>query len=109
MVELVTPLSVEPVAFPLPQGDGSVPNVELDDADVDAPAAEGATSTPAVMSEASSSDAPSPRIPVILFILQPPVCGARPTAGHRTLLRNRRTRSCLRHTSNPAGENLGGS
>ena len=26
MVELVTPVSVAPVACPLPQGDGSVPN-----------------------------------------------------------------------------------
>ena len=42
MVEFVTPSSVAPVACPLPQGDGSVPNVadEEDDAPLDAGAIE---------------------------------------------------------------------
>ncbi len=75
MVELVTPVSVAPVACPLPQGDGSVPNdvVEIDAAP--APPTPGVISTPAAVSVVIIAAAPRARKPVTLFIIQPPVQG----------------------------------
>ena len=57
IVELVTPWSVAPVAFPLPHGEGSVPNLVVE-TDGDAPAAEGATTTPVAVSVVSSNATP---------------------------------------------------
>src|SRR5271163_4718128 len=71
MVELVTPLSVEPVSCPLPQGDASVPNV-AEDVDA-APPAPGAISTPAAVSVVSITATPRPRKPVTLFIIPNPL------------------------------------
>ena len=67
---MVTPWSVAPVAWPLPQGDGSVPNVVVE-ADDDAPAA-GATTTAAVVSIASTSPNPSTRLPANVTMAQTP-------------------------------------
>ncbi len=74
MVELVTPWSVAPVAWPLPQGEGSVPNlvVEIDEA----PPIPGATTTPVAVSVVSNSATPTARMPMVLFIFQPPVHGS---------------------------------
>ena len=83
MVVLVTPLSVAPVACPLPHGDGSVPNLaEEDDA---APPTPGEIRTPAAVSVVSISAAPRARKPVTLFIIKPPV--ARNRTRNRVLLR----------------------
>ena len=69
MVELVTPSSVAPVACPVPQGDGSVPNVADED---DAPLDTGARSTPVAVSEASSRAAPAALMPMIRVMAEPP-------------------------------------
>src|ERR1700722_8088127 len=70
MVELVTPCSVAPLASPLPQGDGSVPKVAVEDDD--APPVAGASSTPVAVSEKSSRAAPTALVPVILAMAEPP-------------------------------------
>src|SRR5580700_3384520 len=69
MVELVTPCSVAPVAVPLPQGDGSVPNVAVEDDD--APPVAGASSTPVAVSEKSNRAAPTALVPVNLAMANP--------------------------------------
>src|SRR5580698_6237437 len=72
MVEFVTPCSVAPVACPLPQGDGSVPKVDVDAVDV-APPLAGASSTPVAVSEKSRRAAPTALAPVILAMAEPPI------------------------------------
>src|ERR1700734_983549 len=94
MVELVTPLSVVPVSCPLPQGDGSVPNLAEEVVDA-APPTPGVTSTPAAVSVVSISAAPRARRPVTLFIVAPPVYGTRPRGPAPHPIENPRTRSCL--------------
>ena len=111
----VTPWSVAPVAWPLPHGEGSVPNVVVEPDD-DAPDAVGATTTPAVVNIASTSPNPSARLPRNLIMAQPPVCG---TGGgmairHRSLtagtlpIRQPRARGARRHFSPLQHEVLGG-
>ena len=69
MVELVTPGSVDPVACPLPHGEGSVPNLveELDAA----PPWRARSSTPVAVSVVRSSADPTTRMPVNLLIQTP--------------------------------------
>ena len=81
MVELVTPVSVAPVACPLPQGDGSVPNVVVEIDAAPAVPTPGVTSTPAAVSVVIIAAAPRARKPVTLFIIQPPVQGTAPAPG----------------------------
>src|ERR1700735_3855263 len=102
MVELVTPCSVAPVAVPLPQGDGSVPNVAVEDDD--APPVAGASSTPVAVSEKSSRAAPTALVPVILAMAEPPFAQRilrldppRPTSGF----------CVLRHHSNRTSRSVG--
>src|ERR1700753_322380 len=73
MVELVTPLSVAPVAWPLPHGDGRVPNVDVELAAVDAPPGTVPETTPAAVSAMSISAAPAALVPLILAMAEPPV------------------------------------
>ena len=70
MVELVTPWSVEPVAFPFPQGEGSVPNLveELDAA----PLVAGDAMTPVAVSVVRSTPKPTTRMPLNLLMAKPP-------------------------------------
>src|SRR5580658_6734646 len=93
MVELVTPLSVAPVSCPLPQGDGSVPNV-AEEVEA-APPTPGVTSTPAATSVVSITAAPRARRPVTLFIITPPVGGTGPLWTVPHPVENPRTRSCF--------------
>ncbi len=74
IVELVTPWSVAPVACPLPQGEGRVPNV-VDEVDDAAPEAPGAMSSPADASVARSATTPTVLILAILFMTKPPSGG----------------------------------
>ena len=74
IVVLVTPWSVAPVAWPLPHGEGSVPNSWWSRTTKHADAA-GATTTPAVVNIASTSPNPSVRLPRNLIMAQPPVRG----------------------------------
>ena len=76
IVELVTPWSVAPVACPLPQGEGSVPNVVVE-GDDEAPLTEGEITSPVAVSEVSSSANPTTLMAVSLFMIQPPVCRAK--------------------------------
>jgi hypothetical protein len=63
---------VLPVALPLPQGEGSVPNiVEL--VEDDAPLVPGAISSPAAASVVSNRAVARVRIPDTLFVIRPPV------------------------------------
>src|SRR6516165_2496585 len=71
IVLLVTPWSVEPVACPGPQGDGRVPNFGVDDDEV-APLTVGEITTPAPASVVSRSATATPRMPMVVFITQPP-------------------------------------
>jgi hypothetical protein len=71
---LVTPVSVAPVACPWPHGEARVPNevFEMEDR-TDAPDTEAGTTTPAAVSAESNSASPTARMPVILFMVDPPV------------------------------------
>src|SRR6516165_9043662 len=73
IVELDTPLSVAPVACPFPQGEGSVPNEVVEMEEDDAPDADVGTITPAAVSVVSSRANTPARMPMILFIIDPPV------------------------------------
>src|ERR1700686_4971313 len=95
IVLLVTPWPVDPVAWPLPQGDGSVPNL-VEGVDDAAPVPAGAISTPADVSATSNTPTHGPRIPVFLF-MPTPCLRSRPLPGpcSRQPLGNRRTGSRL--------------
>src|ERR1700722_7561044 len=100
MVELVPPVSVAPVACPLPQGDGSVPNVVVDMDAAPATPTPGVISTPAAVSGGIVAAAPRARKQVSLFIMQPPVQGTAPDRPPSQLpYENFRIRSCFGHTS----------
>jgi hypothetical protein len=68
---LVTPVSVEPLACPLPHGEGSVPNLVVEIADDDAPLATGATATPAqVVAVITNAKVPA-LMTILLFTVDP--------------------------------------
>ena len=68
---LVTPVSVEPLACPLPHGEGSVPNLVVEIADDDAPLAIGATATPAAVTTMLNTAKIPALMPILLLIVNP--------------------------------------
>ena len=82
----MTPVSVEPLACPLPQGDGSVPNLVVEIADDDAPLATGATEIPAAVVAVITNAKVPALMPILLFIVNPHLLFDLPPRGLVTCL-----------------------